>query len=166
MSNDPNPYQAPSASSVEQPVAQPVAQSVHAAPNNDQQHLQLLMVFHYVLAGIMALFACFPMIHLAVGIMFLVAPPQNTTGGPPPELIGIMFIVIAAICILFGWATAIVVFLGGRNLAKRKSYTFCIIAAAVSCLFMPLGTILGVFTIVVLQRPSVKALFAASPPAG
>ncbi|MDP1827706.1 MAG: hypothetical protein Q8L48_30820 [Archangium sp.] len=26
--------------------------------------------------------------------------------------------------------------------------------------FMPLGTLLGVFTIVVLQRPSLKALFA------
>jgi hypothetical protein len=47
----------------------------------------------------------------------------------------------------------------GRSLAARKRYTFCIIVAAISCTFFPLGTALGVFTILVLSRPSVKALF-------
>jgi hypothetical protein len=37
--------------------------------------------------------------------------------------------------------------------------------AAIACLFMPLGTILGVFTIIVLIRPNVKALFEQSAPA-
>jgi hypothetical protein len=32
--------------------------------------------------------------------------------------------------------------------------------ACVACLSVPLGTVLGVFTIIVLMRPSVKALFA------
>jgi len=31
--------------------------------------------------------------------------------------------------------------------------------AAVECIFMPFGTVLGVFTIIVLNRPSIKALF-------
>jgi hypothetical protein len=34
--------------------------------------------------------------------------------------------------------------------------------AALSCAFMPFGTVLGVFTIVVLVRPSVKQLFESS----
>jgi hypothetical protein len=33
--------------------------------------------------------------------------------------------------------------------------------ACVSCVFMPIGTILGVFTILVLSRPSVKSAFGA-----
>jgi len=36
---------------------------------------------------------------------------------------------------------------------------FCLIVAGIICIFMPLGTILGVFTIIVLVRPSVKAMF-------
>jgi hypothetical protein len=28
---------------------------------------------------------------------------------------------------------------------------------------MPFGTVLGIFTLIVLSRPSVKALFAAQP---
>jgi hypothetical protein len=31
--------------------------------------------------------------------------------------------------------------------------------AGIECVFMPFGTVLGVFTLVVLTRPSVKPLF-------
>ena len=31
--------------------------------------------------------------------------------------------------------------------------------AAISCAFMPFGTVLGVFTLIVLLRPGVKELF-------
>jgi len=31
--------------------------------------------------------------------------------------------------------------------------------AGVECMFMPFGTVLGVFTIIVLMRPSVKEIF-------
>jgi hypothetical protein len=33
--------------------------------------------------------------------------------------------------------------------------------ACIECLFLPFGTILGVFTIIVLSRESVKELFGA-----
>jgi hypothetical protein len=33
------------------------------------------------------------------------------------------------------------------------------VIAALLCMFMPFGTVLGVFTIIVLVRDSVKALF-------
>jgi len=41
---------------------------------------------------------------------------------------------------------------------------FCLIVAGIICIFMPLGTILGVFTIIVLVRPSVKAMFEGQAP--
>ena len=52
-------------------------------------------------------------------------------------------------------------FLVGRGLAQRKRYMFCLVVACVECLFMPFGTVLGVFTIIVLSRDSVKALFGS-----
>jgi hypothetical protein len=50
----------------------------------------------------------------------------------------------------------------GRFLAHRKYYMFCIVMAAVECLFMPFGTVLAVFTLVVLLRESVKRMFEAN----
>ena len=39
------------------------------------------------------------------------------------------------------------------------------VIAGISCLFVPYGTILGVFTFIVLQRSSVEKLFEQSLPA-
>ena len=150
----------------------------------DEQHLKLLSIFHYVLAAMMALFACFPIIHLIIGISFLVAPEtmmpppaqmpipveegepgqqpfnqQPPVAQPPALLFGLMFTIIPAIFILVGWFLAGLIFYGGRCLASRTNYMFCFIVAGIACLNMPLGTILGVFTIIVLVRPSVQAMF-------
>jgi len=135
----------------------------------DQEHLRLLSIFHYVVAGIIALFSCFPIIHLIVGIVWFVAPAAMSGGHGPPLLFGLLFTLIPAMMILAGWGLAVVVLLAGRSLARRRHYTFCLVVAAISCLFMPFGTVLGVFTILVLNRPSVKALFgvgAVGPPSG
>ena len=130
--------------------------------NQDAQHLQLLSIFHYVLGGLMGCCACFPVIHLIVGIVFLTSP--QSFQGPrhdefPATLFGVLFTVIPATIILLGWATAICVLLAGRFLARRVHYTFCMVIAGIACLFTPVGTVLGVFTILVLMRPSVKAMF-------
>jgi len=138
-------------------------------PNQDELHLQLLSIFHYVAAGMVALVACFPIIHLIIGMFFLLAPPETFTPPdevgtpqpvpPPTLLLGVMFTVIPAIIILTGWTLAVLILLGGRSIARRRGYTFCLVVAAICCMFMPIGTILGVFSIIVLVRPSVKALF-------
>jgi len=46
---------------------------------------------------------------------------------------------------------------------KFKHHTLCLIAAAFCCLSFPLGTILGVFSIVVLMKPEAKYLFGLQP---
>ena len=133
--------------------------------NQDEEHLRLLSIFHYVLAGIQALMACIPLIHLVVGSVLLVAGLASREGGPP-VVVGLLFMLVAAAIIVLGWTMAVLVFLAGRFLAARTHYLYCFVVAAVACAFVPLGTILGVFTIVVLTRPSVKALFGANAGAG
>jgi hypothetical protein len=39
---------------------------------------------------------------------------------------------------------------------------FCLVMAGIQCIFMPFGTVLGVFTIIVLMRNSVKEAFTAN----
>ena len=36
----------------------------------------------------------------------------------------------------------------------------CLVVGALECMMMPFGTVLGVFTLIALTKPSVKALFA------
>lgn len=129
---------------------------------NDQEHLRLLAVFHYVCAGIMALGACVPLIHLVLGL-FMVFSPQTfgpAKGQQPPLFVGWLFIGLASVIILLGWAMALLTAYSGRCLQKRRRYMFSFVIAAIMCVFMPFGTVLGVFTLVVLSRPSVKPLFA------
>jgi hypothetical protein len=47
----------------------------------------------------------------------------------------------------------------GIFLGRRKHYTFCLVMGCIECVFFPFGTALGVFTILVLVRESVKQLF-------
>jgi len=125
--------------------------------NQDEQYLKLLSVFHYVVGGLVAFFACIPLIHLTIGIAMLVGAIDNA-----PALVGLIFVLMAMLFITVGWTLAICIVIAGRCLAKRKHYMFCLVIAAITCTFMPFGTVLGVFTIIVLMRPSVKELFTAN----
>jgi hypothetical protein len=127
----------------------------------DEDHLKLLSIFHYVVGGIAALFACFPIIHLVMGLVLILAPQTfDGKGEPPPPFLGWLFVIFAAAIISLGWVFAGFVFAAGRFLAKRKHYMFCLVMAGIESVFMPFGTVLGVFTIVVLMRDPVKQLFS------
>jgi hypothetical protein len=59
---------------------------------------------------------------------------------------------------------AILTIAAGRFLTQKKHRIFCIVMASIHCLHAPLGTLLGVFTLIVLLRPSVRMLFDDAPP--
>jgi hypothetical protein len=132
--------------------------------NTDAQHLKLLSIFHYVVAGLAALFACMPLIHVAMGMFMVIAPQKfGPPNNQPPAFIGWLFIAMGSVFILAGWTLAVLVLLTGRFIAGRKHYTYCLVVACIECIFMPFGTVLGVFTILVLMRQSVKGLFTTGP---
>jgi hypothetical protein len=128
--------------------------------NDDKQNLKLLSIFHYIVGAITALFACFPMIHVAIGIAMLVGAFNGKDA--PPRFVGWIFIIFPGFMILCGWALAVCILVAGSKLARYRSRTYCLVIACVECIFMPFGTVLGVFTIIVLMKDSVKELFAAS----
>src|SRR5205823_7537140 len=72
----------------------------------------------------------------------------------PPEFLGWIFIVMGSLLFLLGIAMAICILIAGRCLSRRKCYSFALVIACIECLFIPFGTVLGVFTIVVLSRES------------
>lgn len=131
----------------------------------DEEHLRLLSIFHYVVGGLAGLFALFPIFHLIFGLFFILAPEKFAgKGEPPPAFLGWLFVIFGVVFITIGWTFAALILTAGRFLARRKHYLFCLTMAGVECLFMPFGTVLGVFTIIVLIREPVKQLFAINNP--
>ncbi len=111
--------------------------------NQDQEHLRLLSIFHYIVGGIAALFSFFPIIHLILGILFLVAPHRMGGGPPPPPFLGWIFIIMGGGFILVGWAFAVCVILAGRFIVRHKHYIFCLVIASLNCLLCPSGRFWG-----------------------
>jgi hypothetical protein len=70
---------------------------------------------------------------------------------------------MGSLFILGGWTLAILMIVAGRKLARRASRLFCLVVAGIECIFMPFGTILGIFTIIVLMKEPVKELFGPPP---
>lgn len=133
------------------------------APSDDT--LKLLSVFHFVLGGLTGLCSLFPVIHIAIGVMIvrgtMPAPATVPAGGPapmPPEF-GWLFVAMGAFAILIGWAIAACLILAGVRLRQRRWWTFCLVIAAVSCISFPFGTLLGIFTLLTITKPEVKASF-------
>jgi hypothetical protein len=135
--------------------------------DRDTEQLNLLSIFHYVVAGLAALFSFFPLLYTTVGAIFIFAARHGTAKPGedlPPEFLGWIFAVLGSLLFLTGIAMAICILIAGRSLALRKRYTFVLVMACIECLFIPFGTILGVFTIVVLSRESVRGLFSTAAP--
>lgn len=125
----------------------------------DEEHLRLLSIFHFVMAGIAALFALFPILHVMMGLSIVSGAFPSMGGEEMPAFFGWYIVIFAAVWIAFGLVYAVLIALGGRALRRRQHYTFCLVVAALACMLMPFGTILGVFTIIVLMRESVKEIF-------
>jgi hypothetical protein len=130
----------------------------------DADHLRLLSIFHYVGAGL----ALFGLGFLAVHYLFFHAfldnaelwKNQKGAVPPPKEFFAIfkwLYVIFGAWLVVSGVANV----LSGAFISQRKNRTFSIIVAAMNCVHIPLGTVLGVFTIVVLLRPSVRDVYEA-----
>lgn len=137
----------------------PVRRFTYNDVRKDQQYLRILSIFYYIVAVFIGVLGLLPGFYVVMGIVFLtgtLGPPGN---GPPPEM-GIFFIVFGSAAILVAETFAVCVVIAGRSLAARKRYLFCFVIAVLLCLNGIPVMVLGVFSIVVLARESVKELFA------
>jgi hypothetical protein len=136
-----------------------------AAPSKDEEHLRLLSLFHYICGGVIAAFSSFALIHVGLGIAMIVNPSAFAGQGntpPPPPFVGWIFLIAGGATLLFGWTVGVLTIVSGRMIRARRRWLFSMIIAGVDCLWMPFGTILGIFTFVILSRATVKAIYRAS----
>lgn len=139
---------------------------------DEDKYLLVLAITHYVVAGLVFLVGCVPILHLTVGIGLMVGDFPAAQGQPPPPegLIGMMggfFVAIAGTIIVLAWSLSASMVAVGRSLQTRRRHTFCLVVAFVEAMFAPVGTALGLLTIILLLQSSVRARFegeAVEPP--
>ena len=138
----------------------------------DASQLHALAIGHYCVGGVAAVLACFPLIHAGMGFALLSEAGEfgellggRSSGGVGGHSVVVgMFFVMGLLFFLIGQAMAVAVIVSGRCLRRRRHYLFSFVLACVLCAFFPLGTVLGVFTIIVLSRDSVKAAYGVATP--
>ena len=131
------------------------------AMDDDIKNLKLLSIFHYVVGGLSAVFSSMFLIHLFLGLSVLISP-ESWSGGngeSPPQIFGYIFTFIGALFFILGITFSCFVIYSGVLLKKLKKRMFSFIVACIECIFIPFGTVLGVFTIIVLSKESVKQIY-------
>lgn len=142
--------------------------------NRDLEHLKVLSICWYVISGLNLMGGCLATLYIAMGALLMNVPPGPVTTrpgqppGPPPEAVGWVVMGLGGCLMLFALGVAALSFFTARGLSRQQGRMFCMIVAGITCLSVPLGTVLGVFTLLVLSRPSVTQMFArnaGTPPA-
>lgn len=133
----------------------------------DEEHLRLLVIFHRIYGIIVIVFSL-----LSIGYFlllgFIFSYPEDHSRytytafqAPNPEFMNvflIVMIILLAVCLIVGVCNI----LSAQYIKKRKSRIFSIVVACVDCVSIPMGTIIGILTLVVLLRTSVIEFYKTS----
>ena len=131
------------------------------ANQSDSQSLDLLSVFHYVLAALMYLKGAFALILMGIGTIAVSGVLSDRPHDMAVALVtlGLIFFVGPLILLALTWILATLVLIAGRRIAKRTNLRYCQIIAGLECICVPFGTILGIFALIHLTKPEAKEAF-------
>ena len=124
--------------------------------NTEDHNLRIFKIL-YIIKGIITLaFSVLPLLYIFLGLFIFqkdeLPEEHNQIGGAL-----IMFIGITVF--LFLLVLGILTLLTAKYLGEKKNYDFIFVMAILNCLTGILGIILGIFTIIELNKPVVKRLF-------
>ena len=128
-----------------------------------RDELRLLSLFHYLIAALAGFFALLPGVYLGLALAADIDPFATNLRLASAGRPGATALASAALLTLFLSACGLGVGLAGRALAKGRRYGFCQAMAFVAMPFLPFGTMLGIWSLVVLARPEVRELFGLPP---
>ena len=134
----------------------------------DEEHLKILSVCYFASAALSAFLSLFGLMYAGMGAavgQLIKSSPElagNASNAPPPELFGWIFGAFGVAFFLLSITLAGLKLGVGLCIRNRKGRVFCMVVGALECLGVPYGTLLGIFTFIVLGRESVERLFEAN----
>lgn len=127
----------------------------------DSEHIRILVIVHYVYAGLTGLGVLF------IGAHFLImrtalhfAQTQQAAKGSTKAMemeffTSFMWVIYGVLGVVFITKLTLNL-LSARAMSQRRSRVLSLVTAGFNCLDIPLGLVLGIFTFIVLFRDSVK----------
>ena len=101
-----------------------------------------------------------PVFHLFLGLeMMRRETPLPGLEQLPQQELGQLIVVLAGGMILLGWVHASVIFVMGRWIAQRRRHALLLVISGMNCVYIPFGTLVSIWTIIVLSRPRMGILF-------
>jgi hypothetical protein len=125
----------------------------------DGEHIKLLAIFHFVVAGLALLGEVFLALHFLIMRMVFTNPElwkSQANNAPPPEVFFYMMIMFYCVFGVIFLTVSVLNLLSGLFLRRRKNRIFSLVVGGLNCVQIPFGTVLGVFTLIVLMRSSVR----------
>lgn len=138
----------------------PYAMDPAAVRAKDEGDLNLLSTLHYVWSALLGCSAFGIVGYFVAVAAFVAKAPPGPHGSPHDQeaVAGVMMIIGIVMGVLMIPLVVLHV-LAAAGMKKHTRYTLALVMSGLACLNVPLGTGLGIWTIMVLSRPSVKALF-------
>lgn len=129
--------------------------------SNDARQLRWLALGWFCSGTVIGLFACLPSYHVMMGAAFLMAPRMGADRERRAQFmeefngagaVGLLLTVIVV---------SRLVFYTCQSISTRKNFRFIQIMAILALLIPPIGTALGVATLILLGRHRIRNAFGA-----
>ncbi|WP_405377293.1 hypothetical protein [Nonlabens sp. Asnod3-A02] len=151
------------------PNQQQQQQQQYGQPSGSQQYqqhyynymptdnLSTFATLHLVKGILTILFSLFFLLYMFIGTAMTFAPMQGDVDMPFHP--GNIFVIIGGIGFLITVTIGILTLLAGKYIKERRNYNFIFAIAIINCITGVLGIVLGIFTILDLNKPHVQAQF-------
>ncbi|MBN9690444.1 MAG: hypothetical protein J0M24_09395 [Verrucomicrobia bacterium] len=127
----------------------------------DDEHLKLLSLGYLVSGGFTAVFSLFGLFYAGMGLFMLAVTMTQKSSSAPPVAVALLFGTMGLLFLAIFIVVTLCKFRVASCLKQRRGRTFCLIVAGLTAIAFPYGTMLSVFTFLVLCRPSVVQQFNA-----
>lgn len=131
------------------------------APGASGDSFQILGYFQVALGFMIGMVSLLPALMIWIGRSVAEPAPEGSVFTEGAKATAMAGTIVAGAALILGLAAAAAVVVGGIRLARRTSWRYCVFAAALLCLFFPLGSLLGGLILVRLFEPGQRTGFAS-----
>lgn len=135
-------------------------------PSADDLHLKVIGIFHYVMCGLAVVGVAFLFMHYMIMSTAFSDPHLWEKANPPPPFdptkffrIFVWFYLLIGV---WGVASFLLNLVSGICISTHRARLFSLVVAGFNCINFPFGTALGIFTLIVLLRPTMPARYGES----
>jgi hypothetical protein len=125
----------------------------------DNEHLRLLRIGYFISAAQTAIFIPVGLFYAGLGVFADFPGVAGAAGAPGSAYVPLFMGIFGAAMAGLAGIAAVLKLVTAIRLKERRARLLCLITAGLSMIEIPYGSALGLMTIIVLGRPSVRQSF-------